>query len=93
MNKHNIHKILKNKKYRSNPIISQKCHFVISRLYFIASVGSSHLSIIANITNFNLTEIIIHGIINRRNHNATNTHNNSAHKTHFRILSRVNHFQ
>ena len=93
MNKHNIHKILKNKKYRSNPIISQKCHFVISRLYFIASTGSSHLSITANRTNFNLTEIIIHGIMNNNIHNAINTHDNIEHNTPLHILSRVSQFQ
>lgn len=93
MNKHSIHRRLKNVKYKSNKIISQKCHLVISRLYFIASIGSNHLSITANIVNFNLTEIIIHGIINRTNHNRINIQNNMVHNTHFRILSRVIHFQ
>lgn len=89
MNMHNIHKILKNNKYKSNYIISRKCHLVIFRLYLIASAGSNHLSITAYSVNFNLTAAIIHGIIKHTIHKLIIADNKIVHSKYFRILSRV----
>ena len=83
MNMHNIHKILKNNKYKSNYIISRKCHLVIFRLYLIA------LSITAYSVNFNLTAAIIHGIIKHTIHKLIIADNKIVHSKYFRILSRV----
>ncbi len=93
MNKHNIHKRLKNQKYISNRTISRKCHFVIFQLYLIASKGSISLSITAHNKNLSLTESIIHGIIKNTNHIPINVQYRIIHRTHFQILSRVNDFQ
>ena len=72
-----------------NQTISRKCHLVIFRLYFIASIGSNHLSITAYKTKVNLTETIIHGIMRIKNHSMMNIEVKIAHRTPFRILSRV----